>query len=262
MKNALQGQLEEGVLANLLQYLSLNNASGALQLRHIHGHVGEVFFDAGRVIHVVSGAQVDIMALSVLLTWTEGEFSFRSGVLPPAKTIKLAVDSLLLEASYQVDVNQLEQDRVTEDSILVPRALDQHNSVALSLRALHLLRHLDGKSSLMSIAAKLNVSLPEVLSAAEELLQQSLVDFSNTPTVSAKFMSDLNQLVVDIMGPMAEIVIDDALYDLGLRAESLPEHSVPALLQEIRSQFKRDDWQRDFELRAKRLCIHYSLVWS
>jgi hypothetical protein len=262
MKNALQGQLEEGVLANLLQYLSLNNATGSLQLRHVHGHMGEVFFHAGRVVHVVSGTQVDIMALSILLTWTEGEFSFRSGVAAPEKTIKLAVESLLLEASYQVDVNQLEQNRIDADTILLPRSLDKHNSVALSLRALHLLRHLDGKSSLVSVAEKLNVPLTEVLSTAEELLQQSLVDFSNTPTVSAKFMGELNQLVVDIMGPMAEIVIDDALYDLGLRADFLPEHSLSELLQEIRSQFKRDDWQRDFEMRAKRLCAHYNLVWQ
>lgn len=102
--NALQGRLAEGVLAHLVQYLSLNQASGCLTLVSPGHGTGDVYLVRGRVEHVAVGSLQGVTAFASLLSWSTGRFSFRVGVAPPSRSVDLSTDSLLLEASYQVDV--------------------------------------------------------------------------------------------------------------------------------------------------------------
>lgn len=106
--SALHGQIEEGVLANLLQYLSLSQATGCLTLRHLDRRQGNVFLERGRVVFVDAKPLYDIVALSTLMRWEEGRFSYRTGVQALRRTLKDSTETLLLEASYQTDV----EDRV------------------------------------------------------------------------------------------------------------------------------------------------------
>ncbi len=103
--DALQGRLGDGVLANLIQYLALNHASGCLQIADEDAGHGRVYLMRGRVEHVDVGDAVGIPALTVLLGWHEGRFSFRVGVEARRRTIDLPVDALLLQASYGRDVD-------------------------------------------------------------------------------------------------------------------------------------------------------------
>lgn len=106
--NALQGRLGDGVLANLVQYLALNQATGCLQ---VVGDAdvadegsGYVYLQRGRVEHVALADVEGVAALSRLLAWRAGRFAFRVGVAAPRRTLDLSVDALLLHASYGQDV--------------------------------------------------------------------------------------------------------------------------------------------------------------
>jgi hypothetical protein len=103
--NALQGRLGDGVLANLVQYLSLNQASGCLQVVGEGRVSGSVFLTRGLVEHVEVGSAAGVAALAEMLGWCRGEFVFRVGVDPPRRTLDLPVDALLLKASYGNDTN-------------------------------------------------------------------------------------------------------------------------------------------------------------
>ena len=103
--DALQGRLGDGVLANLIQYLALNHASGCLQIADEDAGHGRVYLIRGRVEHVDVGDAVGIPALTVLLGWHEGRFSFRVGVEARRRTIDVPVDALLLQASVGRDVD-------------------------------------------------------------------------------------------------------------------------------------------------------------
>ena len=109
--NALQGRLGDGVLANLVQYLALNQASGCLQVVGdadvAERGSGYVYVQRGRVEHVVLADVVGVAALSRLLGWRSGRFAFRVGVAAPQRTLDLSVDALLLHASYGQDVEGL-----------------------------------------------------------------------------------------------------------------------------------------------------------
>lgn len=109
--NALQGRLGDGVLANLVQYLALNQASGCLQVVSdpdvTERGSGYLFLASGRVEHVALADLEGISALSRMLDWRHGRFAFRVGVAAPRRSLDLSVDALLLQASYGQDVASL-----------------------------------------------------------------------------------------------------------------------------------------------------------
>ena len=254
----LSGQLSEDVLGNLLQYLSLNLASGCLQVRRSPTQQSEVFFEQGKVVHVGTGTKKGVQALALLMTWNTGSFQFRAGVAAPERTINLQLDSLLLEAAYNADMaalsaEQTVSDLLSENVVLVANTPPAESTVSLSLRAVLLLRHLDSKTTLFELADRMAVDMSEVLTTAGELVTLNLASVAASPVISTDFVREMTQLVIDIMGPMGEIVVDDAVYDLGLEQNAIPESSLSELLTEIKAQFKRDDWRREFEVQIRRL---------
>jgi hypothetical protein len=105
--NALQGRLGDGVLVNLVQYLSLNQANGCLTISAPGIGTGELYLVRGRVQHAVAGDSTGAPAVSTLLALQQGRFTFRVGTVPPIFSIDMPTDQLLLQASIQVDTDAL-----------------------------------------------------------------------------------------------------------------------------------------------------------
>ena len=270
MSNALQGKIQEGVLANLLQYLSLNKAVGCLSLKDGKGSVGEVFFSDGTVVHVRTSSpaeggksvkRYDIPAMAFLLSWPEGRFYFYDGAKAPKHSLKQPLNMLLMNAAFEADTFGTNPgiDALSDSTVLVAKPAPEQSSFAMTLKAIHLLRHVDGVLTLGNISARTNTPIKDIMSAAEELLKQGLVDIAVAPTVNPEFIQEVTQITVNLMGPMGEIVVEDAMYDLDLSQNALPESAVPKLLREIHKQFSREEWRRTFEQDVRTVCQRYNL---
>lgn len=109
--NALQGRLGPGVLAHLLQYLAQNAAAGRLAVVGDGIGAGAVYLARGRVAHVELGGIVGVPALAHMLAWEHGRFAFQVGVVPPATTVDLPTDRLLLSLSVDQDANGVSPSR-------------------------------------------------------------------------------------------------------------------------------------------------------
>ncbi len=101
--NALQGRLGPGVLAHILQYLSMNGAAGRLTVVGDGIGSGSVYLGRGRVTHAEVGTLMGVPALGHLLGWSRGRFAFQVGVEPTSTTIDLPTDRLLLSLSVAHD---------------------------------------------------------------------------------------------------------------------------------------------------------------
>lgn len=260
--SALHGQIEEGVLANLLQYLSLSQATGCLTLSHPDRRQGNVFLERGRVVFVDAKPLYDVAALSNLMRWVEGRFSFRSDIQAPRRTLNAATDTLLLQASHHTDVEDLggAPAPLDADTVLVPRSLGRHEStVALSLGALHVYTALDGDRSLAEIASQADLPVSIVVAGAAELMRREVADYATVAIVDPAFIDGLVREAVDIIGPVAEVLVEEAFYDLGLSEEALAVSAVDELIMELAAQFRRSDWQLDFLRRAERLRQAYGI---
>lgn len=295
----LSGRLGEGVLANLIQYFSLAMADGCLVVRHPKRLQGNIYFEQGRIVFIEARPLYDLAALSALLLWREGTFGFRAGVKAPRNTLTSSTETLLLQAAQLGDEGsggarrELQADsvlsvvgfgqgagagsvrlggRLTPPPLGRPGSelrLQTHNApmaevgdhvtVELSLTALHLWRKLDGQSSLRELAAKLSRPVAEVVAAGEELLAASLAEYTSVAVADERFVRELMREAVDLLGPVGEIVVEDALYDLGLSADALPVDSVDELMAQLRSTFPAGSAREVFMFRAEELRRLFSL---
>lgn len=237
----IQGQIEEGVLVNLLQYLNLNSATGVLRLQSPRGVSGAIFTSTGQVVHAETQALEGVQALVALLAWKTGRFAFQSAIKAPRRTVDKPLDALLLEVAYQTD-HAVDPGAVQlgPDTVLAPVSLpasQQGKRVALPLVAIRMLPHLNGVTPLGTVAANLGVTMDELLSAANILVENDLASISEGRMLEEGFIHNLTDLVRDIMGPLADIVMDESLDELGATASSVPEAQLPNLLELLAQEF-------------------------
>jgi hypothetical protein len=293
MDETLQGPLAEGVLVNVMQYLAMNQGTGSLFLRQPQGEQGQVCFEKGQVVHVSLGSQQGlgqqglgqqglgqqglgqqglgqqgVRAMALLLGWQTGNYSFR-GDAPTLITMRSSIERLLLEAVMHHDVSQKKgYNPFYEDSVLTARPLHKDQVVSVSIRAVQLLPQLDGLRTLGEIAKAMNLELAEVLTAANELHRQNLTD-NRAVTVAEGFTISLKSLVVNIMGPMGEIVVDDALYSLGvsptgvssagISSVEVPRRVIPDLLRTLEKEIQHSRWREAFGRGAQQICQEYGI---
>lgn len=264
MVQDLRGSLQEGALANLLQYLSLNRASGCLNVEGPSNALGKVYLLQGRVVHAAtSRGGWAIPAMAEMVVWAEGTFRFRNGETSPEVTIDVPLERLLLNASISADESRRGSTEapapVKAGTVLKLRAFDQlETTVEIPIAAAGLLSVLDGRRSLEQAARTIGVPLERVLEIGADVVRLGLAAPLSAPRVAPGFLTELTARVVRILGPVGEIIVEDALEDLGLNTE-LPFEVVNDLLKAISDQFKTDQQRAQFsaagkELRAKYQC--------
>lgn len=188
MASALQGKLSEGVVANVLQFLGLNGVTGCLFL-NATSKEGRVFLEKGRVVHVRSGNLYDIPALATQLTWLEGDFFFDSSTPIPEKTIRLAVDKLLLQAAQNnaenLDDNAQSGFALGATSILIGNdSQSKTTTVEMNIHTLKILPLLDGERTLAHVAEESRLPLESVIKVAKELIKKSIAQPKETLAIS------------------------------------------------------------------------------
>jgi hypothetical protein len=257
--------LERDILVNLLQYLNLNNASGVLRLQTALGSQGEVFTVNGQVIHASTPTASGMEALVTLLRWDQGRFSFQASVDSPTRTIDKPLDALLLEVAYLTDVSVGSGESLKGSSVLSPvlspSATRTGESVALPLSALQILPLLDSATNLSSIAKRLELTPEDVLTAAEAIVQAGLARPQSSANVAPEFIHSLTLLMRDIMGPLADIVMDETLFDLNLSTGPVPQDQLPALLEALGQELSQDrsDWRESFDSQVDELLRRHGL---
>ncbi len=270
MSIELSGQLSEDALGNLLQYLSLNLTTGCLQVRRPPSQMsqmGEVYFEQGKVVHVVTGSKMAIPALAVIMQWSAGTFQFKAGLSTQNKTIDLPLDNLLLETAYNADMAVLATDLeleviISDTSIMFALPIPIGTNFSLSVRAIQLMRNLDSHSTMLEISKQMSLNLSDLIDAAHELINYKLADVVDSPFVHPNFIKQLGEAMIVIMGPMGEVVLEDAIYDLGLEPNAISERILPALLREIKVQLTQNDWKYEFYIQVRSLCGKYSILFD
>jgi hypothetical protein len=265
MVQDLRGSLQEGALANLLQYLALNQVSGCLNVDGPKNTLGKIYLTNGRVVHATSSSGGWAMnAVVEMVGWIEGTFRFRNGELSAELTLDLTLERLLLDASLMLDETRrsgIEPPApMTASTVLKPQSLDQmKGSVELPVFAAGMLTALDGKRSLETVAPLINTPLEKVFEIAAQVVGLGLAVAVTGPRVPQDFVTELTARVVRILGPVGEIIVEDAFEDLGLNPSDLPFDAIPGLLQTINEQFRNDQQRAQFSTASREVRAKYNV---
>ncbi|MFZ7126792.1 MAG: hypothetical protein ACOWWM_11630 [Desulfobacterales bacterium] len=120
---------------------------------------------------------------------------------------------------------------------------------SLDGHSLSLLMALDGKKSLGTIAQKTGFSPEEIGSIANRLIQLKLIEQVQQQTVAAADADFFKRLTDELslaIGPLAEVLIEDGVEDLGHSLKAFPAHRVADLVQLLAEEIQRDEKRTAF----------------
>ncbi|MBI5167619.1 MAG: response regulator [candidate division NC10 bacterium] len=100
----MAGKLRDLSLANLIQFLDMDQKTGILTITRGEER-GYIYFDRGRIVNALAGPLRAEAAVYRLLTWAEGDFALElcgaSGLAEPV--IKMSNQTLILEGMRRLD---------------------------------------------------------------------------------------------------------------------------------------------------------------
>jgi hypothetical protein len=121
-------------------------------------------------------------------------------------------------------------------SMIFQRTFEQTaEGLVLDAQMLRILEQVDGQSSVAQIAGRLGVTPIDLKPSLAKLYTQKLIQ-PVTPAVhplTAAFFNDLENILANAVGPIARIVLEDCVQQLGSRRDYFPSTKAPQLVQGI-----------------------------
>ena len=99
---AIEGDLSDISLPTMAQMICIERRNFALSV-HRGSEQGQVHFEKGEIVHAALGELQGTEAMYQLLTWSNGTFRITHENAPPAKTIDMHWNQLLLEGLRKID---------------------------------------------------------------------------------------------------------------------------------------------------------------
>ncbi len=99
---ALQGNLEDFDLTDVLQLIHLGKKNGSLEIE-TKDNKGEIYFESGKVVFAKTRKNSGEDAIHYILRWSEGKFLFSPEKRAPEKMMDIPIQNLILDAAKQID---------------------------------------------------------------------------------------------------------------------------------------------------------------
>lgn len=139
-----------------------------------------------------------------------------------------------------------------ELSVLVFRRTPNHDLGEFSLDSamLSLLMELDGENSLGTVAQKVGLDLNTMKTVITKLYRLKLVEpvKSAVSFVDQEFLAYLRKELTLAIGPLAGVLIEDAIGDMGYREERFPSHRAAELVELLARDISREEKKNQFKM--------------
>jgi hypothetical protein len=107
---------------------------------------------------------------------------------------------------------------------------------------LQVLMEMDGKKNLAAVADNLNMDMAILRKIVAKLHKFKLIGRieKTAPVLEEKFLDFITDRLSQAMGPIAEILIEDEIEDMGLTRNNVPKHRVAELIGLLARQIPRE----------------------
>lgn len=258
MAEALTGNLAQLPLIDLLKMLIAGGQTGRLGLSS-GLDAGEVFLHQGVIVHAEADTAWGENAFIRLVGWPGGQFRFEPHVPAPDRTIEKPLDTLLAEAARVASEREAIRRIIPSANVSVRMArIAPGPSVTVEAADWELLAVLGEETTVEDIAAEFGTDEFEAMKRVSRLKLAGLVELGNAVAApqpiqvaralaGPQFFKALTTAVAAALGPLAEIIIDDTVEDLGFTRANFPRDMVASLAERISSEIKDNDKRVRFQ---------------
>ena len=244
--SSIKGDFDRETLPTALQYFATNHPAGRLELMR-GARRATLYFKGGNLIAAELDNKYGEDVIAQLLTWVNGQFEFHRGEMsedsfPPAARVQKSISAVLLRAVAQSDA--LEQaagqpaPKISADSVPKLEISEGGSAVQLDAGTWRLMSKIDGVRPVAQIAQDLGLSLETVIAQLTTLAVGGVVRLTAgvTTPVPQGFMDALYTAVIQIMGPLGDMLVDDGLSNAQLDSNALTTSDLPKLIAAIEAE--------------------------
>jgi hypothetical protein len=278
MAHTIQGDFTRDSLRALLQFLASSQRNGTLKLRHTDWASATLVFQDGRLIAAIGDNAHGEEALFRTFTWDGGSFEFdrhRSTDMNSRDRIDQTLESLLIKSLQFADAAPILNPTLNPifnstgnstpgkwpEAGAIPHlnALAPDTQVQLSGVHFRMLGLIDARRTLTQIANESRMSLREAQTHILHLEQLGVVVFEDEITVIADaFLIELQHGLTRIVGPVADMLIDDLMVQAGFDADRLEVRHALMLLRALRNEVSVDQ-RTQVEALGSRLMARFEI---
>lgn len=266
--SSIKGDFDRETLPTALQYFATNHPAGRLELMR-GARRATLYFKGGELIAAQLDNKYGEDVIAQLLTWVNGQFEFYRGEMsedsfPPAARVQKSISSVLLRAVAQSDALEARTaqppPKITADSVPILEISEGGSAVQLDAGTWRLMSKIDGARSVAQIAEALGLSLETVVSQLATLAVGGVVRVAtqSSAPLPAGFIDALYASVIQIMGPLGDMLVDDALLSAELDSSALTKADLPKLMIAIEAEVASER-RAKYRLSAGQLLERFGL---
>lgn len=245
MANVLTGSLAYIEVIGILKLLASGDRDGRLYLqKDEHMETGEIYLSGGRIVHAVCGTYLGEPAFFELILWNHGKFAFDPEETTAQKTIEKETGQILSEGTQQYQAWQKVRHVIPSFAVKFKKTgQEAPTNVKLKGKDWDVLNAFEsGEYSISDLATSLNMREMDVATITASLIDYGLIEVGafGRPVmkeiVSDNFFTNLENELVQLIGPVASIIIDDVIEGFGETRMSFPKDKVPSLVEGISNE--------------------------
>ncbi len=245
MSSVLTGNLAYVEVINILKLLASGEKDGKLILQNEDGRQsGEIYLSSGRIVHAVCDDYLGETAFRDLVLWRSGKFAFEPDSTSTQKSIEKDTAQLLSEGTALFQSWQKINHLIPSFHIKFKQTgQEPHGSVKLKSKDWEILNALsDSELSVAELTKKMNMREMDIAAILYTLVEAGVVEAGamakpvNKETVDANFFKVVENELIQLIGPVASIIMDDVIDGFGENRKDFPKDKVAALVEGISNE--------------------------
>ena len=250
--------------ADALNFLCSQKRTGKLLISK-EGRKGEVFLDEGRITHAQLDQCVGLKALLFVLAWETGTYNFTPKQTTDYTTIEMETTEVLslLEQRMQ-EWRQITKDNPLDLNAILSLQPQASGTIRLRKEEWDILARIDGRRSLKDISDEMYMPPLDLFQAIHRFRDAGLIGtgtrYSETACAAfgEDFLSALERELNLAIGPIAPILLEEALKDLDEATEALIEDKMEILLEKLSNAIPEEEHRLRFQETARILAVEFS----
>jgi len=247
-----------------LGFLCQQKRTGGLLVR-AEGKEGEIFIEEGRITHAQFGPFAGLKVLLFMLTWDTGTYNFTPQQKSDQTTIEMKTAEVLSLLVQQTEEwNRLTQDQALNLNTVLSLLPQTSGTVRLAKDEWDILARIDGRKSLEDLSYEMDLPPLDVVKAIERFRKAGLIGIGHrrpetgSTVFGADYLSALEKELKLTVGPVASIVLEEALKDLQVAGEPLTEDQIEILLERLSKAIPEAEKKSGFQQTARNLAAEYA----
>lgn len=128
-------------------------------------------------------------------------------------------------------------------------ALKDSNEIRLNADMIRLLMAIDENKDVLQISKEIGMDISLLKQILSKLLKLKLIEpvKKSIRFLDKKFLESLRLNLSEAVGPMAQILIEDTVADMGLKMSEIPDHQAAELISNIAQEVPEENNQIEFK---------------